>query len=66
MAEKVTDISFTIGKNEIMGILGPSGAGKSSIFKMLTMFMSRSQGKIKLLGHDFYNSKETAEALTQG
>jgi ABC-type multidrug transport system ATPase subunit len=42
MAEKVTDINFTIAKNEIMGILGPSGAGKSSIFKMLTMFMSRS------------------------
>jgi ABC-type multidrug transport system ATPase subunit len=42
MAEKVTDINFTIAKNEIMGILGPSGAGKSSIFKMLTMVMSRS------------------------
>jgi ABC-type multidrug transport system ATPase subunit len=40
--EKVTDINFTIAKNEIMGILGPSGAGKSSIFKMLTMVMSRS------------------------
>jgi ABC-type multidrug transport system ATPase subunit len=66
MAEKVTDINFTIAKNEIMGILGPSGAGKSSIFKMLTMIMSRSQGKIELLGHDFDNSKETAEALTQG
>jgi len=66
MAEKVTDINFSIGKNEIMGILGPSGAGKSSIFKMLTMVMSRTQGKIELLGEDFDNAEETADALTQG
>ena len=64
--EKVTDINFSIGKNEIMGILGPSGAGKSSIFKMLTMVMSRTQGKIELLGEDFDNAEETADALTQG
>ncbi len=64
--EKVTDINFTIGKNEIMGILGPSGAGKSSIFKMLTMVMSRSYGKIELLGEDFDNHKETADILTTG
>lgn len=49
-----------------MGILGPSGAGKSSIFKMLTMVMSRSQGKIELLGEDFDNHKETADILTTG
>ena len=64
--EKVTDINFTIAKNEIMGILGPSGAGKSSIFKMLTMVMSRSQGKIELIGENFDNAKDTADALTQG
>ena len=56
MAEKVTDINFTIATNEVMGILGPSGAGKSSIFKMLTMVMSRTQGKIELLGQDFDNA----------
>ena len=66
MAEKVTDINFSIAKNEVMGILGPSGAGKSSIFKMLTMAMSRSQGKIELLGEDFDHAKGTADALTQG
>ena len=49
-----------------MGILGPSGAGKSSIFKMLTMVLSRSQGKIELLGEDFDNHKETADILTTG
>jgi ABC-type multidrug transport system ATPase subunit len=48
--EKVSEINFKIGKNEIMGILGPSGAGKTSIFKMLTMIMNRTTGKIDMLG----------------
>jgi ABC-type glutathione transport system ATPase component len=42
--EKVRDVNFSIFENEVMGILGPSGAGKSSIFKMMTMAMSRSSG----------------------
>ena len=50
MAEKVTDINFSISKNEIMGILGPSGAGKTSIFKMLTMMMRVSKGEVSLFG----------------
>lgn len=33
----VHDVSFTIDRREVMGILGPSGAGKSTIFKMLTL-----------------------------
>jgi len=49
-----------------MGILGPSGAGKSSIFKMVTMSMNRTAGKIELLGRDFTDSKAAAEQLTQG
>ena len=48
-----------------MGILGPSGAGKSSIFKMVTMAMSRSSGKLELLGRDFDNPS-SPQALTNG
>ena len=40
-----------------MGILGPSGAGKSSIFKMITMAMQRTAGKIQLMGIDFEKPK---------
>ena len=49
-----------------MGILGPSGAGKSSIFKMLTMSMSRTSGDIQLLGHSFNDSKATSKFFSQG
>lgn len=63
--EKVTDVSFTIFENEIMGILGPSGAGKSSIFKMVTMAMSRSAGQIELIGKNFSHPLSYDE-LTKG
>ena len=59
--QKVRGVSFSIAQNEIMGILGPSGAGKSSIFKMITMSMKRTGGKIELMGRDFGDHKATAE-----
>ena len=64
--EKVTDINFKVGRKEIMGILGPSGAGKSSIFKIISMAISRSKGNIEVLGHSFDYNQETADSLTQG
>jgi ABC-type multidrug transport system fused ATPase/permease subunit len=64
--EKVRNVNFTIGKNEIMGILGPSGAGKSSIFKMLTMAMNRSGGKLELLNQSFEESHSASDYLTRG
>jgi ABC-2 type transport system ATP-binding protein len=51
--EKIINVNFEVGKNEIMGILGPTGAGKSSIFKILSMAVSRSGGKVEILGQSF-------------
>jgi ABC-type multidrug transport system ATPase subunit len=59
----VADITFTLEQNEIMGILGPSGAGKSSIFKMVTLAMSRTDGYLELLGHNF-SEKSAHQNLT--
>lgn len=44
--EKVRYVNFALKENEILGILGPSGAGKSSIFKMVTLAMSRTSGDL--------------------
>ena len=40
----VNNISFHIGKNEIVGFLGPNGAGKSSTMKMITGFLAADAG----------------------
>ncbi len=40
----LNDISFTIKKGEIVGFLGPNGAGKSTLMKILTTYLSPSEG----------------------
>lgn len=34
--EAVRDISFSVGKGEMIGFLGPNGAGKTTTLKMLS------------------------------
>jgi ABC-2 type transport system ATP-binding protein len=46
----VNDITFSIGKGEIVGFLGPNGAGKSTTMKMITGFIPASEGEISVCG----------------
>ncbi|MDP1842305.1 MAG: ATP-binding cassette domain-containing protein [Sediminibacterium sp.] len=46
----VNDISFSIGKGEIVGFLGPNGAGKSTTMKMITGYLQPTEGSIKVYG----------------
>ena len=48
----ITDVSFTIEKGEIVGLLGPNGSGKSTIFRMLTSYLVPTSGRIEVAGHD--------------
>ncbi len=52
-------ISFNINKGEIVGFLGPNGAGKSTMMKILTTFLSASEGIAKVNEFDVKN--ETIE-----
>lgn len=46
----VNDITFSVGKGEIVGFLGPNGAGKSTTMKMITGFIPATRGEIKVCG----------------
>jgi len=46
----VDNVSFEIGKGEIVGFLGPNGAGKSTTMKMITGFLEPDGGKIEVAG----------------
>ncbi len=48
----VNDISFSIGKGEIVGFLGPNGAGKSTTMKIITGFLPPTSGSAKVCGID--------------
>jgi simple sugar transport system ATP-binding protein len=44
------DISFTIGKNEIVGLIGDNGAGKSTLIKVMTGVLAPTSGRIFVRG----------------
>ncbi|MCF8016324.1 MAG: ATP-binding cassette domain-containing protein, partial [Chromatiaceae bacterium] len=41
----VDQVSFAIGRREIVGLLGHNGAGKTTIMKMPTGFLEPSAGQ---------------------
>jgi ABC-2 type transport system ATP-binding protein len=43
-ARAVRDISFSVGKDNVLGFLGPNGAGKTTIMKILTGYHFPSSG----------------------
>ena len=44
----LSDISFSIGTNEIVGLLGPNGAGKTTTFYMITGMITPTSGEVIL------------------
>ncbi|MGY2084296.1 ABC transporter ATP-binding protein [Blastococcus sp. SYSU DS0539] len=46
----VDDVSFSVGRGEVVGLLGPNGAGKTSVIKMLLGLVRPDAGEVLLLG----------------
>ncbi|TDQ57917.1 lipopolysaccharide export system ATP-binding protein [Mesocricetibacter intestinalis] len=44
----VSDVSFKVCSNEIVGLLGPNGAGKTTSFYMVVGLVRHDQGKIRI------------------
>jgi branched-chain amino acid transport system permease protein len=46
----VNEISFTVGRGEILGVIGPNGAGKSTLFNLVTGVLKPNDGEIRIAG----------------
>ena len=44
----VNDVSFAVGRGELVGIIGPNGSGKTTLLKMLSGALTPSAGAIHL------------------
>ncbi|MFA9557778.1 ABC transporter ATP-binding protein [Evansella sp. AB-rgal1] len=51
----INDISFSVKKGEIFGLLGPSGSGKTTTIKILTGELTQTAGNVTVL--DFSSKK---------
>ncbi|PIN73657.1 ABC transporter ATP-binding protein [Candidatus Woesearchaeota archaeon CG10_big_fil_rev_8_21_14_0_10_45_16] len=54
----VNNISFSVKKGEIFGLLGVNGAGKSTTINILTGLLRPDSGKITIFGKDFFKNEE--------
>jgi branched-chain amino acid transport system ATP-binding protein len=50
--QAVAGVSFTVERQEIVGIIGPNGSGKSTVFNLVTGLHPPTAGTIHLLGRD--------------
>jgi ABC-2 type transport system ATP-binding protein len=46
----VQDVSFTLEKGEVLGLVGPNGAGKTTIIRMLMDIVKPDSGEISVFG----------------
>ncbi len=56
----VRDVSFQVGRGEVVGFLGPNGAGKSTTLRILAGFLGATRGRVRIDGHDIV--EESLEA----
>ncbi len=48
----LNNVSFKVKKGEILGLLGPNGAGKTTTLRILTGFLSKTSGTVKIKDFD--------------
>lgn len=54
----VDNVSFSVNKGELFGLIGPDGAGKTSIFRMLTTLLLPDGGSASIDGLDVVKDYE--------
>lgn len=54
----VCDISLSVTRGKIFGLIGPDGAGKSTLIHIITGVLRTSAGSVKILGKDVIKDPE--------
>lgn len=57
------NVTFAIGKGEVVGLLGPNGAGKSTLMKILTGYIPPTSGAASIYGHDVLSETEEVKKI---
>jgi ABC-2 type transport system ATP-binding protein len=47
----VADVSFGVGRGEVVGLLGPNGAGKTTTLRVLLGLIAPTAGSVSVFGH---------------
>ena len=56
------NITFTLPKGYIMGLIGPNGSGKTTTIKLILNMLKRNGGEIKIMGLENIADEQKAKA----
>jgi len=59
----VDDLSFTVERGEIFGLLGPNGSGKTTTINMVSGLSTPTSGSVHVLGYDITKDIRTIRQL---
>lgn len=59
----VNDVSMSIRRGEIYGILGANGSGKSTLIRLLSTLLTLDGGRVEVLGHDIEREEMAVKQL---
>lgn len=60
---RLHDITFTVPKGYIMGLIGPNGSGKTTTIKLILNMSKRTNGEVKILGFDNIACEQEAKEI---
>jgi ABC-2 type transport system ATP-binding protein len=59
----VNDVSMSIRRGEIYGVLGANGSGKSTLIRLISTLLTIDSGRIEVLGHDVARDEMAVKRL---
>jgi ABC-2 type transport system ATP-binding protein len=59
----VRDLSFTVNKGKIWGLLGPNGSGKTTTMRVLTGYLSATEGRASVGGFDVFEQPNQVKMI---
>jgi ABC-2 type transport system ATP-binding protein len=59
----VNDVTMSIRRGEIYGILGANGSGKSTLIRLVSTLLTLDGGRVEVLGHDVQRDEMAVKRL---
>ena len=59
----VNDVSMSIRRGEIYGVLGANGSGKSTLIRLISTLLTLDGGRVEVLGHDVERDEMAVKQL---
>lgn len=63
--QAIRDVSFSVGRDEIVGLIGPNGAGKTTLVRLILGILRPDAGEVRFKGKPL-TGKKTWDVVSRG